>query len=528
MSKPLKLAVVGHTNVGKTSLLRTLTRDSDFGEVSHRPSTTRHVEGARLSVAGEALLELYDTPGLEDAIALLDYLERQERPGERLDGPARLARFLDGSEARQRFEQEAKVLRQLLASDAGLYVIDAREPVLAKYRDELAVLASTGKPLLPVLNFVAQQAHREADWREALARIGLHALVRFDTVAPPLDGERRLYESLALLLENARPALERLIADHEQQRQARAQSGARLIAELLLDCAACRRSVAATSQQTSDEQRAISELREAIRRREQRCVEALLRLYAFRPADAAAGELPLLDGRWGDDLFNPETLRQLGVKIGGGLAAGAAAGAGIDLLVGGITLGAATLLGALAGGALQTARSYGGRLLGKFKGHRELTVDDAVLRLLALRQRQLLHALQARGHGALGAIQLAAPEPRAQSQASPLHSAVQASAQTSAIQQTSETPATQTTGAADEPLETHTLATEEIKADLVRQEAQEAQDKSWRQGKLPSPLHKARAHPEWSSLNPGAQLEQNERHLQLELLVHALAQSPDN
>ena len=35
MTKPLKLAVVGHTNVGKTSLLRTLTRDVGFGEVSH-------------------------------------------------------------------------------------------------------------------------------------------------------------------------------------------------------------------------------------------------------------------------------------------------------------------------------------------------------------------------------------------------------------------------------------------------------------------------------------------------------------
>jgi len=55
MTKALKLAVVGHTNVGKTSLLRTLTRDVGFGEVSHRPSTTRHVEGARLSVDGEAL-----------------------------------------------------------------------------------------------------------------------------------------------------------------------------------------------------------------------------------------------------------------------------------------------------------------------------------------------------------------------------------------------------------------------------------------------------------------------------------------
>jgi hypothetical protein len=448
---PLKLAVVGHTNVGKTSLLRTLTRDVGFGEVSHRPSTTRHVEGARLSVDGEPLLDLYDTPGLEDAIALLDFLERLERPGERLDGPARLARFLDGSEARQRFEQEAKVLRQLLASDAGLYVIDAREPVLAKYRDELEVLASCGKPLLPVLNFVSSANHREPDWREALARLGLHALVRFDSVAPPEDGERRLYESLALLLENARPQLERLIADQQAQRLARQQSAARLIAELLIDCAACRRSVVSEAEQ---EQQAISELRKAVRQREQKCVETLLKLYAFRPQDAAASDLPLLDGRWGDDLFNPETLKQLGVRVGGGIAAGAAAGAGLDLLVGGITLGAAALAGAIAGGALQTARSYGSRLLGKIKGQRELTVDDAVLRLLALRQRQLLLALDQRGHAAMDSIQVATPL-----------------------------------------------------------------DKTWREGKLPEALNKARAHPQWSSLNPQAKLNQAERQEQVEALV---------
>ena len=454
MTKPLKLAVVGHTNVGKTSLLRTLTRDVGFGEVSHRPSTTRHVEGARLSVDGEPLLELYDTPGLEDAIALLDYLERLERPGERLDGPARTERFLQGSEARQRFEQEAKVLRQLLASDAGLYVIDAREPVLAKYRDELEVLNGCGKPLLPVLNFVSSPDHREGQWREALARLGLHALVRFDSVAPPHDGEQRLYESLALLLEHARPALQRLITDQQQQRVARQQAATHLIAELLVDCAACRRSVAGGNEQI---QQAIEQLREAVRQREQACVQALLKRYAFRLEDATASALPLLDGRWGDDLFNPETLKQLGVKVGGGIAAGAAAGAGVDLLVGGVTLGLAALAGAIAGGALQATRGYGSRLLGKLKGQRELTVDDNVLRLLALRQRQLLLALDARGHAAMGSIEVATP-----------------------------------------------------------------QDKTWREGKLPEALSKARAHPQWSSLNPHSRLGQAERHEQIERLAAEL------
>ncbi len=454
MTEPLRLAVVGHTNVGKTSLLRTLTRDVGFGEVSHRPSTTRHVEGARLSVDGESLLELYDTPGLEDAIALRDFLDALERPGERLDGPEKLRRFLDGSEARGRFEQEAKVLRQLQASDAGLYVIDAREPVLAKYRDELAVLAGCARPLLPVLNFVASANHREEQWREALSRLGLHALVRFDSVAPPLDGERRLYESLALLLEKSRPQLERLIRDHEAQAVARREAGAKLIAELLVDVAACRDLVPGDAEAI---RLATEVLRDRVRKREEACVQALLRLYAFRKDDARAADLPLLDGRWGDDLFNPETLRQLGVRLGGGVAAGAAAGAGIDLLVGGLTLGAATALGALAGGAWQTVGHYGQRLLGKLKGQRELSVDDSVLRLLALRQRQLLAALQTRGHAAMEAIRVDSPE-----------------------------------------------------------------DKHWREGKLPEALRKARAHPEWSTLNGRKRVDKSERQEQVDALAQQL------
>ena len=454
MNAPLKLAVVGHTNVGKTSLLRTLTRDPDFGEVSHRPGTTRHVEGARLSVDGEALLELYDTPGLEDAIALRDHLDIVAPPTERLDGPARLARFLAGAEARGRFEQEARVLRQLLACDAGLYVIDAREPVLAKYRDELAVLADCGKPLLPVLNFVAVPGHRADEWRTALARLGLHALARFDSVAPPLDGEQLLYDSLALLLEQARPALQRLVADHAAQRLARRAAGMRLIAGLLVDAAACRRLAGGDAAAL---QAAVERLHDDLRAREQGCVEALLALYAFRPGDAETGELPLQDGRWGDDLFHPETLRQLGIKVGGGMAAGAAAGAGIDLLVGGLTLGAAAALGALAGGGWQTLRNYGGRLKGKLRGQRELSVDDSVLRLLALRQQQLLEALERRGHAAWQPLRLDTP-----------------------------------------------------------------QAGSWREGRLPAVLDKARAHPEWSALNAGTPLQQSTRQTAIDQLAEQL------
>ena len=47
----------------------------------------------------------------------------------------------------------------------------------------------------------------------------------------------------------------------------------------------------------------------------------------------------------------------------------------------------------------------------------------------------------------------------------------------------------------------------------------ELDEKAWREGKLPDALVKARAHPQWSTLNPGARVNQAERQEQLEALV---------
>ncbi|ANQ83342.1 hypothetical protein dqs_0265 [Azoarcus olearius] len=405
----LRIAVVGHTNTGKTSLLRTLARDAGFGEVSDRAGSTRHVEGLRLFADGEAVIELFDTPGMEDAIALLEHLEGLAGPGERIDGPERVARFLAGAEAAGRYEQEAKVLRQLLASDAGLYVVDARDPVLPKHRDELAILAGCARPLLPVLNFVRAADARPQAWREALARLGLHAVVSFDTVAPARDGERLLFEALATLLHGGRAPLARLLAARAREALARQHAARRLGAALLVQLAALRVTVAADPTAIAA---ATETLQAAVRAREQACVEALLALYRFRSDDLSAPALPLVAGRWASDLFNPESLRQFGVRVGGGAAAGAAAGVGVDLLAGGLTLGAAAALGALAGSVLQVAGGYRERLLARVRGQRELTVDDAVLRLLALRLHALVEALEGRGHAALDPIRLADPGAR--------------------------------------------------------------------------------------------------------------------
>jgi GTPase SAR1 family protein len=401
MTDILKISVIGHTNTGKTSLLRTLTRNARFGQVSGRPGTTRHVEVARLLVDGRALLELYDTPGIEESIDLLTLLDEQSsaapvHAAAREEGPTRVRRFLDSEPARGRFEQEAKVLRQLLRSDAAFYVIDARDPVLAKHRDELEIFRLCGVPLLPLLNFVTDSRNNERKWREALAALGLHAIVRFDTVAPAQDGEKLLYTKLASLLDSHSEALQKLISSHEDDARRRHLSAMQLIAGLLIETAAMKLTVSAND--AAAFKQALNNLNQRVSAREQQCVEHLLSLYRFYPDDVEIAALPLVDGRWEQNVFDPVVLQQLGIRVGGGAAAGAAAGLGIDLLVGGITLGAAAATGALLGGGVQTLRHYGTDLLARLTGEKSLRVDDTILNALCARQASLVIALEARGH----------------------------------------------------------------------------------------------------------------------------------
>lgn len=414
----MQLAVVGHTNVGKTSLLRTLTRDSSFGEVSHRHSTTRHVERVRLGTASQPVLDLYDTPGLEDAMALLAYIGQLTETGPALDGPARIELFLSCSAAGQRFEQEAKVLRQLLKSDAALYVIDAREPVLAKYRDELTLLNMCGKPLLPVLNFTHSPQQQTSAWREALARLSLHAVICFDSVSPPEDGEQGLYDSLALLRQDHRAALQELQAWHQQQGRQRAQAARLQIAGLLVDVAAAR--LAVRPEQAASE---LLHLQHWVLQREQACTARLLDIYAFDQNEVSAAEVPLESGRWSTDLFSSEALADAGIKLGSGAAAGAAVGFGIDVMTGGFSLGMGTLLGGLIGGTAQWSRRYGKRMLHLAQGHEELTVSDAILLLLQARQLHLLEILRKRGHAASESIQIADIAARQEQLPAPLKAA---------------------------------------------------------------------------------------------------------
>lgn len=404
----LNIAVVGHTNTGKTSLIRTMLRSTAFGRIEDAAGTTRHVERATIFAGQEAILNLYDTPGIEDVYALREKLSKMAASKKCAIQAAILNDFTQQIAPDDPLEQEAKVIRQVLRSDVLLYVIDVREPILEKYLVEIELLSKALKPIIPVFNFI--EAHR-ADllkWRQRLAELNIHASLEFDTVAFTFEAEKRLYQKIQSVAEGYYQLLQRLIDFRAQVWRQLCQSAAKRVVALIVT-AACYRQTVDRGGQGDTVQSTAQKLQQAIRQAERDCLHDLLAIFNFTQQDVVLQNLPIQDGHWQLDLFAPGVLKAYGLDIGSSALKGAAAGAGIDLMVGGLSLGAASLLGALAGTGWSTFRRYGKEIQAKIQGTSWLCSDDNTLQILYLRQQQLLNKLMHRGHAAVHVEQVDSP-----------------------------------------------------------------------------------------------------------------------
>ncbi|MEI6896903.1 MAG: DUF3482 domain-containing protein [Psychromonas sp.] len=398
----LSVAVVGHANAGKTSLMRTLLRDSEFGEVADQAGTTRHVEGGALLIDENKRLALFDTPGLEDSISLLNILNGYFRD-QNNDGIERLTHFLDNQSHYPELQQEAKVLRALLNNDLIFYVIDLREPILGKYLDELKILSYAAKPVIPVLNFTVQGSENITLWKAQLARLNFHAFVAFDNVHFEFSDELKIYRKMQTLLADKETLLEELISLRQSQWEETFNSAKQLFANLFIEVACLRYQVENSDKAIATQTKV---LQKTVRQAESHCVKQLLQLYQFRQSDLTNEALPVQQGEWELDLFSADNLQEFGIKLGGHVAKGAGIGIAIDVAVGGVTLGVATLSGGVVGALWSVKQRYYDEIQAKIKGRRYLCVDEATLQVLWLRQLKLVNTLQQRGHASVDKIAL--------------------------------------------------------------------------------------------------------------------------
>ena len=324
--KPLRVAVVGHTNTGKTSLLQTLLRRRDFGEVSARGGTTRAVEAGEVDDDDGVIAVLLDTPGFEESDRLRDAIEAART--DRYDDPRTLLdRFLASPAAADDDDLglEAASVRAALGADVLLYAIDARGEPKPRHLDEVAVLAATARPLVPVLNYTARPDAQLVRWRSACARQGLHATVAFDAVVYDDVGERRLLAAVKALAPGNDAAIERWVALRARERREAIVAATDIAAELLVTAAAA---VVVTSPKARNKtgrrvavDAATSLLLDGLRRRETVTRDKIAATLGFFGAEARMVTFDVAAALGGVDFLSPASLearRSVGGGRGGG------------------------------------------------------------------------------------------------------------------------------------------------------------------------------------------------------------------
>lgn len=212
----LTLSLISHTNVGKTTLARTLLR-RDVGDTLDRPHVT-DISEAHVMVAtqGRRLL-LWDTPGFGDTARLLKRLRQSEQPLRWV-----LTQIWDRYINRPLWCSQQAVKNVREEADIVLYLVDASQsPADMPWVEmEMEILSWVGKPLMLLLNQTGpprtpeEEAAEEQRWRQGLGRfdiikgaLSLDAFARcwvqegelLDAIAPLVPVEKK--ETFRLLRE---------------------------------------------------------------------------------------------------------------------------------------------------------------------------------------------------------------------------------------------------------------------------------------------------------------------------------------
>lgn len=417
MTQTVALSLIAHTNVGKTTLARTLL-GRDVGEVRDAPHVTGSAERFTMIESAEGdVLALWDTPGFGDSARLARRLAGLDHP---------IARFLamtwDRWRERPLWSSQQAVHNVRDEADVVLYLVNASEsPADAGYVEpELQILEWIGKPVIVLLNqtgpprAASTDAADVARWRDALgARPCIEGVLSLDAFARCWVQEGVLMREVALALpESKRPAFARLAAAWQAERDAQFQASLSAIAVPIAHAACDRVALprAGARGMLIDVGKAIGLARNRVDRARQRAMRTLSerldadiresteRLIAIHHLGGHAADEVI--ARLASHLTTDAPVDERKAAVIGGFVSGALTGLAADLASGGLTFGA----GLLAGGAIGAAGAAGlARGFNLMRGKRETIVrwSDEFVRALvpAAVLRYLAVAHYGRGRG---------------------------------------------------------------------------------------------------------------------------------
>ena len=388
MSKPdqfrIHLSLVSHTNIGKTTLARTLLM-RDVGEVADRAHVTENTEAYVLARdAAGCELVLWDTPGFGNSVALAKRLSGRSNP---------IGWFL--AEVWDRMTNKAFWLNQRAIkhvkdiSSVVLYLVNASDlPKTAPYiTAEMQIISWIDKPVIVLLNQMGKPRTHEEEltdisaWREAMkpypfvkdvlpmdafARCWVQEVALFDSIGRALPANMHsTFDALRDIWTRSRRALYlssvdamarhmwRLLQAHELVPAPTLKDHMRSLANQigLLKT----RNVALEDAQTALSTMAADNLCSL--------TDKLISINGLTGNGVSREILRRMKTDWqlGSHSIAPGSAAAVGAGVG--IAGGAAAGVSADMASAGLSMGLGTLLGGIIGaiGGVGAATIYNAR-----------------------------------------------------------------------------------------------------------------------------------------------------------------------
>ena len=354
-----QLAIMGHPNAGKSSVVATLT-ENDRIAIDKRAGTTTTSDVYPVVIDGRTVIEFIDTPGFQNPNAILEWFQTHE------DTPDLARAFVNAFRGDPLYSHDCALLEPVAEGAGIILVVDGSKRIKEKDRVEIELLRLTARPRMAILNNLTSQDRYMGQWQDALSK-AFNSVRIFNAHRATYDERIKLLSALKSIDQRWEHLIEEAIDAFAHDWERRTDQAVTTILDLLKDALSFQVSRTVKDSKIifqSGRDRIKAELtgdfEDGLRRLE---VEAQEHIRAnFRHN---VWNLPP-DSILGQDLLSEDVGQALGLSKRQlalvGMAAGAASGVTLDLATAGHSLGTGALIGAATGGFLGLV---GGKALAK-------------------------------------------------------------------------------------------------------------------------------------------------------------------
>ncbi len=360
-----RLAIMGHPNAGKSSVVATLT-ENDRIAIDQRAGTTTESDYYPVIIDGQTVIEFIDTPGFQNPGAILEWFQAHPEVRD-------LAQeFVKTHRHDPLFAHDCALLEPVAAGAGMILVVDGSKRIKEKDRIEIELMRLTARPRMAILNNLTKETRHMAHWQDAV-RKGFNSVREFNAHRATYGERIKLLKALKSIDQRWEERLARTIDAFQRAWDQRTDQAVDTIVTLMKEALGLRVSktfresrldMQGGRNQANAKAKAkaevMVELENSLRKLEanaHRQIRANFRHHVWdQPPDSLLAK----------DLLSDEVSQALGLSRRAlalaGMTAGAAAGVGVDMALAGSSLGGVAFLGAVAGGLLGFA---GGKALAK-------------------------------------------------------------------------------------------------------------------------------------------------------------------